>query len=142
MDYSISLKYLNIFLTTFFSFILALFTILQWKAVKKQNNINLFKMRLEHCTKIRAILLDLLAVKDDIEKIKLILLKFEKIMSDSYYLFNEIVYNCEKNLFDEINKIIELSHKGNVDKYNHEEFDKNAADFESEVSNFLLKNKL
>lgn len=116
MDYILALKYLNIFLTTFFTFLLALFAFFQWRAVEKQNDQNLFKLRMEHFNKIKTMQVDFIKLTDYKKDLVTIHSSKKKLVNDlvanllvivqeSGLLFNKDVYDHEKLILSEYSKI-------------------------------------
>lgn len=118
---------LNVFLTSFFAGLTALFTLLlvlfamfQWRAIEKQNAQNLFKMRIEHHLKFNSLNLDMaILINDDqnndidslLNKLKLHLYQFEKIVSESKYLFDDEIYSLETFIVEDTKRIIKLLKK-------------------------------
>lgn len=111
------LKYLNIFLTTFFAGLVALFAWFQWLAVDLQNKQNLFKMRMEHYSKFNSLSLDMaIFINDDknkdidslLNRLKLHLYQIEKITHESKYLFNDEIYSLEIFIVEDTRRVLQL----------------------------------
>lgn len=116
MDCIQILKNLNIFLTTFFTGLLALFGFFQWQTINKQNKQNLFKMRMEHYIKFNSLTLDMsIIIRDDgnididtlLNKLKLHLYQIEKITPESKYLFDDEIYSLETFIIEDTRRILE-----------------------------------
>lgn len=154
MDCINILKYLNIFLTTFFTFLLALFAFFQWRAVEKQNKQNLFKMRLEHCSKFNSFGVDIIAtservVKNTIDmeicrefevKIKNILYQLYKIIPEASYLFNNEISNDEKIIVDGMKQWLEFLENRDIaaiEKINKNELEDIAKRLNEKFTKFL-----
>lgn len=154
---SINVVNLNNFLTAIFAGLTALFTLLlaifawfQWKAVKKQNDQNLFKMRMEHYFLFNSLDMDLkiLIINKEsgsldsiLNKMNILLCENEKILINAKYLFNEEIYNIEKSIIEECKTIIKLFENKDKDELN--KHDKNLLanlrkDLEENVGKFLL----
>lgn len=128
MDCIHTLKYLNIFLTTFFTFLLALFAFFQWRTVEKQTKLNLLKLRMEHYSKIKAMLVDFAMSREIMDDLKVInsnkkaMLKdlvssLSSLIQESGFLFNEEVFDNEKTILDEIYNSVLVIEKNKTSDY-------------------------
>lgn len=109
-------------LTTFFTFLLALFGLLQWLAINKQNKQNLFKLRLEHYMKFKTVMVDATINADKVQEsnngsynskliikaLKDVSHQLEKLIPESAYLFSKEYSDEEKKIVESINIIIDL----------------------------------
>ena len=126
MDCIHVLKYLNIFLTTFFTLLLAVFGGLQWRAIKEQNKQNLFRMRMRHCMKVHEIWMDTYCIIEKLdsadkselkENLRCMINKLEKTIPESEYLFNIDFMVIEGKVIESLRKILQyIEDPQNIDE--------------------------